>query len=52
MIKANVMEIKNLNVKLRTQARDMPVVKDVSFTLHEGKVLGLIGESGCGKSVT
>lgn len=52
MIKNNAMEIKNLTVKLRTRKRDVPVVKDVSFTLHEGRVLGLIGESGCGKSVT
>lgn len=52
MIKTKVMEIKHLNVKLKTQARDVPIVKDVSFTLYEGKVLGLIGESGCGKSAT
>ncbi|HWQ42180.1 MAG TPA: ABC transporter ATP-binding protein [Desulfosporosinus sp.] len=52
MIKTNVMEIKNLNVSLKTQGRDVPVVKNVSFNLYEGKVLGLIGESGCGKSAT
>jgi oligopeptide/dipeptide ABC transporter ATP-binding protein len=52
MINTKVMEINNLNVKLRIQERDVPVVKDVSFTLHEGRVIGLIGESGCGKSAT
>jgi peptide/nickel transport system ATP-binding protein len=30
----------------------LPVVDDVSFDIHEGTVLGLVGESGCGKSMT
>lgn len=52
MTNTKVMEIKDLQVNLRIQERDVPVVKKVSFNLHEGKVLGLIGESGCGKSAT
>lgn len=52
MIKTKVLEIEHLKVKLKTPARDVPVVKNVSFTLYEGNILGLIGESGCGKSAT
>lgn len=30
--------------------RDIPIVKDINFTLEKGDVLGVVGESGCGKS--
>ena len=29
---------------------DKPVIRDISFTIHKGKNIALIGESGCGKS--
>ena len=35
-----------------TDAGPVRVVEEVSFTLHTGKAVGLVGESGCGKSVT
>ena len=43
-----MIEIKELTVKFNKGA----VVKDVSFTICEGEVLGIIGESGSGKSIT
>ncbi|RKF14170.1 ABC transporter ATP-binding protein [Roseovarius spongiae] len=47
-----LLEIANLNVKFRLGAGDLPVSSDVSFTLDKGRVLGLIGESGSGKTIT
>ncbi len=47
-----LLEVKNLNVKFQLASGDLPVSSDVSFTLEHGKVLGLIGESGSGKTVT
>ncbi|MCR4435083.1 MAG: ABC transporter ATP-binding protein [Clostridiales bacterium] len=52
MIKEKVMDVEGLCVSLLHRQREISVVRDVSFCLEEGKVLGLIGESGCGKSIT
>jgi peptide/nickel transport system ATP-binding protein len=47
-----LLEVKQLCVSLPTQQGFAHVVRDVSFTLKRGETLGLIGESGCGKSMT
>ncbi len=49
-----LLRIEGLNVHLRSRdgARDIHVVNDVSFSLEAGRVLGIVGESGCGKSTT
>ncbi len=47
-----VLNVRNLNVKFKMDERWVPVVEEVSFNLIEGRVLGIVGESGCGKSVT
>lgn len=41
-----------LNIALRTARGTLSAVRHVSFTLQRGDTLGLIGESGCGKSLT
>lgn len=48
---AELLEIKNLSVSFDTPQGELQAVRDVSFSLHAGEVLALVGESGCGKSV-
>lgn len=48
-----ILEVRNLSVAFRKSRKDwLTAVNDVSFTLAPGEVLGIVGESGCGKSVT
>ena len=48
----NVLEIKNLNLGFQTEAGFKPVLYDVSLSLKKGKTHALVGESGCGKTIT
>jgi peptide/nickel transport system ATP-binding protein len=47
-----LLEVENLNVQLHTQRGPAMAVRSVNFSLERGETLGLIGESGCGKSIT
>lgn len=47
-----LLEIKNLAVSYFTYAGEVHSVRDVSFTIEKGKTMALVGESGCGKTVT
>jgi len=47
-----VLQVKNLTTCLRIGKQDFPVVNQIYFDLHSGKTLALVGESGCGKSMT
>ena len=47
-----ILEVKNLKTHFFTDKGVVQAVKGVSFTLEHGKTLGIVGESGCGKSVT
>jgi peptide/nickel transport system ATP-binding protein len=49
---SNLLEVKNLQTQFPTRAGIVKAVNDVSFSLKEGELLGLVGESGCGKSIT
>ena len=48
----DVLEVKNLKTYFFTDEGIVKAVDDVSFSVAKGKTLGLVGESGCGKSVT
>ena len=48
----NLLEIKNLKTYFDVRGQVARAVDDVSFSIEPGKTLGLVGESGCGKSVT
>ena len=47
-----LLEIQNLNTHFHTDEGVVRAVNDVSLTIPRGKTLGVVGESGCGKSVT
>ena len=49
---ANLIEIKNLMTSFFTADGELRAVEGVNFEIEEGKTMGLVGESGCGKSVT
>ena len=48
----NLIEIKDLKTSFFTSDGELRAVDGVSFEIEEGKTMGLVGESGCGKSVT
>lgn len=52
MMDNSALQVCNLTVKLQIEGRIYPVVRDLSFDLKKGKTLALVGESGCGKSMT
>jgi len=47
---APVLELRNVSISYFVRAGEMRVVPDISFRLAQGEALGLVGESGCGKS--
>jgi peptide/nickel transport system ATP-binding protein len=49
---AALLEVEHLRTCFKTDAREVAVVDDISFSVDAGEVLALVGESGCGKSVT
>src|SRR5690625_4314751 len=52
MNKEIILEVQNLKTYLKSQKGVAKVVDGVDFTLHKGETLGIVGESGCGKSMT
>lgn len=51
-MKEYVLEVKKLNTSFISDKKEVKIVKDVSFSLRRGSTLAVVGESGCGKSVT
>ena len=47
-----LLEVKELRTEFKREKSWVTAVNDVSFSINKGEVLGLVGESGCGKSVT
>ena len=48
----NILEVKDLRVNIRVDDYTLNAVRGVNFSMKKGETLGLVGESGCGKSVT
>jgi len=47
-----LLDVRNLRTSFFTEAGEVRAVDDVSFSVRRGQTLGIVGESGCGKSVT
>ncbi|MEG2672603.1 MAG: ATP-binding cassette domain-containing protein, partial [Ruthenibacterium sp.] len=47
-----ILDVKKLNTSFISDKKEVKIVKDVSFQLKRGTALAVVGESGCGKSVT
>ncbi|WP_342543032.1 ABC transporter ATP-binding protein [Paenisporosarcina sp. FSL H8-0542] len=47
-----ILQVRSLQTSFFTDDGVIPAVDNIDFSVHEGEVLGIVGESGCGKSVT
>ena len=47
-----LLEVNNLTAGIKKDGKIFQILKDVSFSIDEGEIVGLAGESGCGKSMT
>ncbi|MGH6762589.1 MAG: ABC transporter ATP-binding protein [Phyllobacterium sp.] len=47
----DILRIEDLSITLRAKGREFAAVNDISFSVGQGEVFGLVGESGCGKSL-
>ena len=48
----NVLDVENLSIHFKTGSGEVAVVSDVSFHVAPGEIMALVGESGCGKSLS
>lgn len=48
----HIIEIDNLSIEFKVDGKWLPAVNNVSMSVEKGEILALVGESGCGKSVT
>ncbi|EJP6471049.1 ABC transporter ATP-binding protein [Clostridium botulinum] len=48
----NILEVRNLSVYLNTYVGEVKAVRDISFYIKKGETLVIVGESGCGKTMT
>ncbi len=47
-----LLEVENLNLELIREKKHIPILLDLNFKIYEGEIFSLVGESGCGKSLT
>jgi peptide/nickel transport system ATP-binding protein len=49
---SSLLEVRGLTTRFKVEGGEFTAVDGVSFSVHAGRTLGIVGESGCGKSVT
>ena len=49
---SNLLEVENLKVSFRSRTGEVNAVDDMSFHMDEGEIVGLVGNSGCGKTMS
>jgi len=47
-----ILEVKNLTIEIRVEKGTFNVINDISITIKNGEPFGIVGESGCGKTIT
>jgi len=47
-----LLQVRNFSLNFKIEKTEINVLEDISFDVQEGQIVGLVGESGCGKSVT
>ena len=47
-----LLRLENIGIYAHENGGNIQITNDVSFSLESGKTMGIIGESGCGKSIT
>ncbi|WYP26965.1 ABC transporter ATP-binding protein [Alkalihalobacillus sp. FSL W8-0930] len=52
MEEQEILSVSNLQTDVQTHNGLSPLIKNISFQLEKGKILGIVGESGCGKTIT
>ncbi|MFN2747901.1 MULTISPECIES: ABC transporter ATP-binding protein [Bacillus] len=52
MAKEKLLDVSDLSISFQKKKTEIPVVQGVSFSIRHGEITGVVGESGCGKSVT
>ncbi|MFB6468369.1 ABC transporter ATP-binding protein [Cytobacillus sp. Hz8] len=52
MTQAPILDVKQLRTSFFSSDGEVPAVDEISFSVSKGEILGIVGESGCGKSVT
>lgn len=52
MNREKILEVENLSTNFKTERGTLKAIDGVSFDVFKGEILGVVGESGCGKSVT
>lgn len=48
----NILQIENLSISFRTDEGTFNMIKDLSHSVGEGEIVGIVGESGCGKTIS
>ena len=48
----NILQIENLSISFRTDEGTFNIIKDLSYSVGEGEIVGIVGESGCGKTIS